>query len=107
LIGHSMGAAVVERLIAAGPVRAAALFAPVPPGGLGPVAGRLLAWQPEYLVNMQRLDAPHLVGDALAAARPVYFSDDVAAGILAQAVSHVSAECPRVILDLALPRPRF
>src|ERR1700694_728034 len=31
LIGHSMGAAVVERLIAAGPVRAAALLAPVPP----------------------------------------------------------------------------
>src|SRR2546426_9670253 len=48
LIGHSMGAAVVERLIAAGPVRAAALFAPVPPGGLGPRAGRLLAWQPGY-----------------------------------------------------------
>jgi len=84
LIGHSMGAAVVERLIAAGPVRAAALFAPVPPGGLGPVAGRLLAWQPEYLVNMQRLDAPHLAGDALAALRPMYFSDDVAPEILAR-----------------------
>jgi pimeloyl-ACP methyl ester carboxylesterase len=106
LIGHSMGAAVVERLIAAGPVRAAALFAPVPPAGLGPVAGRLLAWQPEYLVNMQRLDAPHLAGDALAALRPMYFSDDVAPEILAQAVTHLTVESPRVILDLALPSAR-
>jgi len=107
LIGHSMGAAVVERLIASGPVRAAALFAPVPPGGLGPVAGRLLAWQPEYLVNMQRLDAPHLAGDALAALRPMYFSDDVAPEILAEAVTHLTIESPRVILDLALPSPRL
>ena len=106
LIGHSMGAAVVERLIAAGPVRAAALFAPVPPTGLGPVAGRLLAWQPEYLVNMQRLDAPHLGGDVLAALRPMYFSDNVAPEIMAQAVTHLSVESPRVILDLALPSPR-
>ncbi len=106
LVGHSMGAAVVERLMAAGPVRAAALFAPVPPSGLGPVAGRLLAWQPEYLMNLQRLDAPHLASDALAALRPMYFSDDVAPEILAQAVTHLTVESPRAILDLALPSPR-
>jgi len=78
----------------------------VPPSGLGPVAGRLLAWQPEYLVNMQRLDAPHLGGDVLAALRPMYFSDDVAPEIMAQAVTHLSVESPRVILDLALPSSR-
>src|SRR5450755_4556773 len=31
LIGHSMGAAVLERMLATRPVRAAALLAPVPP----------------------------------------------------------------------------
>jgi pimeloyl-ACP methyl ester carboxylesterase len=103
LIGHSMGAAIIERNLGRRNVRAAALLAPVPPAGLGPVAGRLLAWQPEYLVNMHRLDAPHLAGDALAALRPMYFSDDVAPEILALAVTHVSAESPRAILDLALP----
>jgi pimeloyl-ACP methyl ester carboxylesterase len=106
LVGHSMGAAVVERLIAGGPVRAAALLAPVPPAGLGPMAGRLLAWQPEYLVNMQRLDAPHLAGDALAALRPMYFSDDVDPSILTEAVLHLTVESPRAILDLALPAAR-
>jgi len=106
LIGHSMGAAIIERMLGTRGVRAAALLAPVPPGGLGPVAGRLLAWQPEYLVNMQRLDAPHLAGDVLAALRPMYFSDDVAPEILARAVTHISAESPRAILDLTLPLVR-
>src|SRR5215470_12250989 len=102
LIGHSMGAAIVERLMATRPVRASALLAPIPPGGLAPVAGRLLIWQPEYLVNMQRLDAPHLSGDILAALRPMYFSDDVAPEILVQAVAHLTVESPRALLDLTL-----
>ena len=106
LIGHSMGAAIVERLLAAGPVRAAALLAPVPPGGLGPVAHRLAAYQPEYLVNLHRLDAPHLSGDVLAALRPMYFSDDVAPEVLLEAMAHVTVESPRAILDLTLPQHR-
>ena len=106
LIGHSMGAAIVERLLAAGPVRAAALLAPIPPAGLGPVAHRLAAYQPEYLVNLHRLDAPHLAGDVLAALRPLYFSDDVAPEVLAQSVTHLTIESPRAILDLTLPQRR-
>ena len=102
LIGHSMGASVVEHLLVKRPVRAAALLAPVPPAGLGPVAGRMLALQPEYLVNLQRLDAPHLAGDVLAALRPLYFSDDVAPEVLAEAMFHITAESPRAILDLTL-----
>lgn len=103
LIGHSMGAAVVEHVLAHAPVRAAALLAPIPPAGLGPVAHRLAAHQPEYLVNLHRLDAPHLSGDVLAALRPMYFSDDVDPAILVEAVSHLTVESPRAILDLTLP----
>ena len=102
LIGHSMGAAVVERLLTTRPIRAAALMAPVPPGGLGPVASRLLAWQPEYLVNMQRLDAPHLSGDVAAALRPMYFSETIDPQILAEAMAHLTIESPRVLLDLVM-----
>lgn len=102
LIGHSMGAAVIERLLATHPVRAAALLAPIPPTGLGPVAGRLLSFQPEYLVNMQRLDAPHLAGDVMASLLPLYFSADVAPDILAEARSHITVESPRALLDLTL-----
>jgi pimeloyl-ACP methyl ester carboxylesterase len=102
LIGHSMGAAVVERILTTRPIRAAALFAPVPPGGLGPVASRLWAWQPEYLINMQRLDAPHLSGDVLAALRPMYFSETIDPKILAEAFAHLSVESPRALLDLTM-----
>lgn len=102
LIGHSMGAAIVERLLGEASVRGAALLAPVPPAGLGPVVSRLLVWQPEYFVNLQRLDAPHLAGDVLAALRPMYFSSDVAPEILVESVNHLGAESPRAILDLAL-----
>jgi len=102
LIGHSMGASVVEHLLVNRSVRAAALLAPVPPAGLGPIAGRLLALQPEYLVHLHRLDAPHLAGDVLAALRPLYFSDDVAPDVLAEAMFHITAESPRAILDLTL-----
>ncbi|MDQ6916951.1 MAG: lysophospholipase [Pseudomonadota bacterium] len=102
LIGHSMGAAVVERIFTTRPVRAAALLAPVPPGGLGPVASRLMAWQPEYMVNMNRLDAPHLSGDVLAALRPMYFSETIDPKILAEAFVHLTVESPRALLDLML-----
>jgi pimeloyl-ACP methyl ester carboxylesterase len=102
LIGHSMGASVVEHLLVRRPVRAVALLAPVPPGGLGSMAGRLLAVQPEYLVNLHRLDAPHLAGEVLASLRPLYFSDDVAPAVLAEALFHLGPESPRAILDLML-----
>src|SRR6202171_1416507 len=102
LIGHSLGAAVVERILTTRPVRAAALLAPVPPGGVGAGAGRLLAWQPEYLINMQRLDAPHLSGDVQAALRPMYFSETIDPKILAEAFAHLSVESPRALLALTL-----
>src|SRR6185295_5799861 len=34
LVGHSMGAAICERMMATRPIRGAALLAPVPPSGL-------------------------------------------------------------------------
>src|SRR5512133_908335 len=47
LIGHSMGAAVVDLIVAKRPVRGAALLALIPPAGLLPVATRLAAQHPD------------------------------------------------------------
>jgi non-heme chloroperoxidase len=52
--------------------------------------------------SLQRLDAPHLAGDVLAALRPLYFSNDVAPEVVAEAMFHIGAESPRAILDLTL-----
>lgn len=102
LIGHSMGAAIVERLIATRPVRAAALLAPVPPTGLVPVAARLAMERHDYLAHMIHLDPLRVTADVLEALRPFYFSDHVDAGTLDEAVRHIGIESPRAILDMSM-----
>jgi len=97
-----MGAAIVERLLATQPVRAAALVAPVPPVGLLTMAARLAAERPEYMMQLSQFDPSGLSRHVLDALRPYYFSDDVAPEILAQASSHLCAESPRVLLDLSM-----
>jgi pimeloyl-ACP methyl ester carboxylesterase len=102
LVGHSMGAAIVERIVAKRPVRGAALLAPIPPAGLLPIASRLAARHPDYLIHMGGMDASHLSADVLKALRPFYFSADVPPRILAEAVRHLCAESPRALFDLSL-----
>ncbi len=102
LIGHSMGAAVIERLLATRPVRAAALLAPIPPAGLFVVAGRLAAERPEYLMHMGHLDPGGVTVEVLRALQPYYFSDDVRPEIVREAVRHIGRESPRALFDLSL-----
>jgi pimeloyl-ACP methyl ester carboxylesterase len=101
MIGHSMGAAVVERLIATRPVRAAALLAPLPPSGLLPMAARLATERPDYLMQMAMLDPSRLTAHVLETLRPFYF-DDVEPSILYEATRHLGVESPRALLDLSL-----
>ena len=102
LIGHSMGAAVVERLLATRPLNAAALLAPLPPAGLLSIAARLAAEQPEYLMQMSQFNPSSLSMHVLETLRPFYFSDDVAPELLMEAASHLGAESPRALIDLSL-----
>ena len=102
LVGHSMGAAVVERIVAKRPVRGAALLAPVPPAGLLPMAARLATQNPEYLLQMGGLDPGRLSTAVLGTLRPFYFSADVAPEILAEVANHLNSESPRALLDLSL-----
>jgi len=102
LIGHSMGAAIVERLMATRPVRAAALISPVPPAGLLALAARLATERPDYLLQMSQFDPTRLSAHVLETLRPFYFSDDVDPAILGEATRHLGVESPRALLDLAL-----
>jgi pimeloyl-ACP methyl ester carboxylesterase len=102
LIGHSMGAAIVERMMATRPLRAAALLAPVPPAGLLTMATRLATERPDYVLSMNQFDPTRLSGHLLDTLRPFYFSDDVEPGILAEATRHLDVESPRALLDLSL-----
>jgi len=102
LIGHSMGAAVIERMMALHPVRAAALLAPLPPAGLLSVATRLATEHPDYLMLMSRLDPVRLSTEVLSALEPYYFSGSVDRALLRDASRHIGAESPRALLDLSL-----
>ncbi|MEO8487346.1 MAG: alpha/beta hydrolase [Betaproteobacteria bacterium] len=102
LIGHSMGAAIVERMLAMHPVRAAVLLAPIPPTGLISVATRLALERPDALAHMAHLDPARLSVAVLEALQPFYFSDAVAPKILAESARHLTSESPRALLDLSL-----
>ena len=102
LVGHSMGAAVVERLAATRTIRAAALLAPIPPSGLLPVATRLAAEHPNYLFQMAQIAPSKLSADVLKALAPFYFSDRIDRALLREAATHIQAESPRALLDLSL-----
>ena len=102
LIGHSMGAAIVERIVAKRPVRGAALLAPLPPAGLLAIATRLAASHPDYAMQMGNSDPSRLSASVLKALRPFYFSGDVSPALLAQAARHFNSESPRALFDLSL-----
>ncbi len=107
LVGHSMGAAVVERLIENGAHRPhwhhAALLAPVPPMGLLPSTARLLAMQPDFLWHVHRVTAGSPSEASLAALRDHYFTPAVPAKLLAEVTRHIHAESPRAVMDLSMP----
>jgi pimeloyl-ACP methyl ester carboxylesterase len=102
LIGHSMGAAVVERLMATRPTRAAVLMAPVPPLGLMTLATRLATERPDYMMQLSRFDPTRMSSAVMDALRPFYFSDDVDPSVLAEATRHLGIESPRALLDLSM-----
>jgi pimeloyl-ACP methyl ester carboxylesterase len=101
-IGHSMGAAIVELIVAKRPVRGAALLAPIPPSGLLSVATRLATQHPDYVMQMSGLDPSRLSAAVFEALRPFYFGADVDPRVLAQAARHLNGESGRALFDLSL-----
>src|SRR6476619_3898364 len=72
LIGHSMGSAIVELIVAKRPVRGAALLAPLPPAGLLPIASRLAASHTNSLMQLGAVDPSRLVADLMRPLEPFY-----------------------------------
>lgn len=109
LIGHSMGATLVERLVAAETFPGAALVCPVPASGLLPVLTRLWWGRPDFFWHAQKLHRGAIDPVAMSTLREFYFTTNASPEILAGAMRHLSPESPRAVMELAWrgmsPRP--
>lgn len=76
LIGHSMGAIVVQRYLERSPARAVVMLAPVPPTGLAASGVQLAARHPEFIVEAERAVRGDYTENTIKVMREVYFSPD-------------------------------
>lgn len=113
LLGHSMGAIVVQRYLEQTTARAAAmaLLAPVPPTGLLGASIQLNRRQPEFLKEAARAVRGKYTANTVRVMREVYFSPDATDVEFAAFPPLVQEESWRAVteltaLPLALPRRR-
>ena len=99
LIGHSMGAALVERIIAGDEFPGAALISPVPPSGLLPVLTRLWWGRPDFFWQAQGLQ--HNFSPVSASTlREFYFTANASREVLKGMMQHLSPESPQAVMEL-------
>jgi pimeloyl-ACP methyl ester carboxylesterase len=79
LIGHSMGALVVQRYLEKGKAAAVIMMAPVPTTGLAGCSAQLAYKQPDFLVEAARAVRGKYTEKTIRVMREVYFSPDVTA----------------------------
>ena len=99
LVGHSMGATLVERLIADESFPGAALVSPVPPSGLLPVLTRLWWGRPQFFLSAQALHN-HMNPVSASTLREFYFTERAPQEVLDRVMRHLSPESPSAIMEL-------
>lgn len=102
LVGHSMGAALVERLIADESFPGAVLVSPVPPSGLLPVLTRLWWGRPQFFLHAHALH-DHMNPVSASTLREFYFTERAPQDILQRAMRHLSPESPSAVMELTWP----
>ena len=101
LVGHSMGALVVQRYLEQGSAAAAVLLAPVPPQGLLPSTLRMMWGDPALFTQfgiMQAAGSRFITSDI---ARRAVFSDRLTAAALEQHAARVQAESQRALWEMS------
>ena len=98
LVGHSMGAALVERLIAEEPFPGAALVSPVPPSGLLPVLTRLWWGRPQFFLQAHALH-DHMNPVSASTLREFYFTERAPQELLHRVMRHLSPESPSAVME--------
>ena len=100
LIGHSMGCAVIERVLERNTARAAILMAPVPPTGTQGSIMRLALKHPELFGEIANVSAGRIGPKSLALMRDVYFSPVTEPEELLEFAHLIQPESERAISDM-------
>jgi len=102
LIGHSMGALVVQRYLERASAAGAVLLAPVPPTGTAASAAQLLFRYPDYLAALEATvagDYSEANNDLLA---KIYFAPDATGDEVRDFLPTVGPESQRAVMEMAL-----
>ncbi len=104
IVGHSMGAIVVQRAMRRAGVRAAALLAPVPPQGLLGSSFLLAAKNPEIFNEINKLQICNILPSSLELLRDALFSADLSMPDVQRHLLRMRHESQRALFDLSWPQ---
>ena len=107
LIGHSMGARVVERLLETQPAAAAILLAPVPTTGTAGSAMQLSLRYPGFLETIDQVSHGKPTAAAAELMTKIYFSPTVTTEEALRFFPRVGPESQLAVTEMAVPDLRF
>jgi pimeloyl-ACP methyl ester carboxylesterase len=102
LIGHSMGAAIVERYLERRAAAAAVLMAPVPVMGTLASTMKLALTEPDFFTEVTRAAMGQYTAKTLRIVRDVYYSPDMKPEALLSMQHHFQSESSRAVTDLSM-----
>lgn len=103
LVGHSMGALIVQRHLEKGSAAGVALLSPVPPSGTAGSAMRLAFTSPGFSSALARALENSADEQALDTLARVYFSADVDRRTLARYLPAIQPESTRAVIEMLTP----
>lgn len=107
VIGHSMGAAIVEQVVVNTPVKAAVLLSPVPTIGTIGAVLRLASQYPRFFIEMNRLSDLEVSEENLKLMRDIYFSPQMPPKDLITYTHLIQEESQRAVIDILMLGCRF
>lgn len=107
LIGHSMGAPVVERALERGEAAAGVLLSPVPTVGTQGSAMNLALRFPRFFAEINNVSQGDFSEESLALMRDVYFSAEMPPEELVQFMHLIQPESQRAVADMLVLGWRF
>lgn len=101
LIGHSMGTAVIERVLERSAAEAAVLLAPVPPSGTQGSIMNLALKHPDFFAKIPAISQGDMDEDSLPLMRDIYFSPDMEPEELLRFSHLIQPESEQAVTDMA------